>query len=296
MSRGRAPRASRGEPCAATRRRVAVLGDVGGHYGGLVVELRRLGVDPAAGVLPAGLTIVQVGDLVHRGPASEDVVALVDRCLHASPGQWVQLVGNHEALYLGRPDFRWHERIDSRSIDLLRSWWRCGAMRAATVVATADGELLVTHAGLTEGYWREVLGAPPTARKAAASLNELAADGSPEIFKAGALLGGGPPDLGAGPLWALASTELLPSWVERALPFGQVHGHSSVYDWEAGKFLVPEWIARRTELDASGGHEKTQLDGAAVIGVDPGDGEVARRAWRAWEPRLASSAAGSARG
>ena len=79
---------------------MAVVGDIGGHVDELHRELGRLGADPQTGRLPDDLTVVQVGDLVHRGPDSERVIALVDRYLREQPGQWVQLLGNHEAHYV----------------------------------------------------------------------------------------------------------------------------------------------------------------------------------------------------
>ena len=100
------------EPSPPIGHRVAVIGDVGGHLSELRRELVRLGADEETGELPADLTIVQVGDLVHRGPDSAGVVRLVDRHLRARPGQWIQLVGNHEAQYLTAPAFAWPERLD----------------------------------------------------------------------------------------------------------------------------------------------------------------------------------------
>lgn len=44
--------------------------------------------------------ICQVGDLIHKGPDSSAVVALVDQIIDSNPGRWVQLLGNHEAQYL----------------------------------------------------------------------------------------------------------------------------------------------------------------------------------------------------
>ena len=57
--------------------RVAVIGDVGGHVEELRRELRALGASET-GVLPDDLVVIQVGDLVHRGPDSEAVVRLVN--------------------------------------------------------------------------------------------------------------------------------------------------------------------------------------------------------------------------
>lgn len=268
---------------------VAVVGDVGGHLDALEAELVRLGADPAKGVIPPELVVVQVGDLVHRGPDSEHVVALVDRCLHVSPGHWVQLVGNHEAHYLRRPVFDWHQRLDHHAVDTLRSWWATGAMVAATTVTGGEDDLLVTHAGLTLDFWRDVLGSPPTAREAADALNDLAASGADVLFRSGSMLGGGPPRPDAGPIWASASSELVPGWVGESMPFGQVHGHSSVYDWQAGRFRAAQPIPYCTDLDLDAHHETTFLDGGVIVGVDPGHGADAYDHWRSWQPHPATS-------
>jgi hypothetical protein len=106
-----------------------VIGDVAGHLDELRTELRRLGADRGTGRLPGDLTIVQVGDLVDRGPDSDAVVALVDGDLTRQPMHRVQLVGNHEADYLRDPVFDWPERISARSRDALRRWWAGGQMR-----------------------------------------------------------------------------------------------------------------------------------------------------------------------
>ncbi|MGO9028167.1 MAG: hypothetical protein ACLQOZ_06025 [Acidimicrobiales bacterium] len=54
--------------------------------------MAALGADLDHGIVPEGLAIIQVGDLVHKGPDSEGCVALVERFLLNSPGRWVQLV------------------------------------------------------------------------------------------------------------------------------------------------------------------------------------------------------------
>ena len=121
----------------------------------------RLGADAATGRLPDDLTVVQVGDLVHRGPDSAGVVALADHYLSAQPRQWVQLVGNHEAQYLGEPLFDWPERLDPGRRPHPPAVVVDGAMRVAAAFEGTNEYLLVTHAGLTSGFWRETLGAPP---------------------------------------------------------------------------------------------------------------------------------------
>ena len=113
--------------------RVAVIGDVGGHVEELRRELRALGASET-GVLPDDLVVIQVGDLVHRGPDSEAVVRLVNYYLNAYPGQWVQLAGNHEALYLRPNSFLWEDRIGYLEQRILKKWWADGKLHAAVAV------------------------------------------------------------------------------------------------------------------------------------------------------------------
>jgi hypothetical protein len=263
--------------------RVAVVGDIGGQLEALEWELHRLGADPRTGTLPQGLVVVQVGDLVHRGPDSQRVVRLVDRYLLDQPGQWVQLVGNHEAQYLREPVFRWPERLDRESADTLRRWWAEGLMQVATSFTTDAGDHLVTHAGVTEDYWRVVMGGPPTGAQAAGALNAMAGIRDDELFRAGHLLHGQRGGHPVGPVWACAATELLPSWLASELPFSQLHGHTSVYDWTRGYFRVSAEIARRTVLDEQARHEVTALRGGRIIGVDPGHESTVTGPWRAWQ-------------
>lgn len=264
--------------------RVAVIGDVGGQLGALRRELVRLGADHATGTLPADLVVVQVGDLVHRGPDSAGVVRLVDRYLREQPDQWIQLVGNHEAQYLRDPAFAWSERLDDVTAATIRDWWSDGLVRvAATVPDGWGGELLVTHAGLTAGFWRQVLGAPIAADGAASALNALIGRNDEAIFRPGQLLLGGGPELAAGPLWAVAATELVPSWLGAGAPFGQIHGHTSLYAWDQRRFLARDDIARRTTIDEAARHESTKLGSTKIIGIDPGHGVGPADSWRAWQ-------------
>jgi hypothetical protein len=266
--------------------RVAVIGDVAGHLDELVGELARLGADPDTGRLPPDLVVVQVGDLVHRGPESAAVVALVDRYLSEQPGQWYQLVGNHEAQYLREPAFSWPEELPQDAVATLRRWWDSGQLRVATAIATRGESFLVTHAGLTAGFWRSVLDAPADARQAAVALNALPRGRSHVVFRAGELLGRRR-DQSAGPLWAVASSELVPSWQDAAMPFSQVHGHTSVYDWAEQRFCAgPATIPEQTVLDREAKHAVVSVRGGRIIGVDPGHEQQPRRPWRSWELRL----------
>lgn len=265
--------------------RVAVIGDVAGHVDELRAELRRLGADRGTGRLPDDLMVVQVGDLVHRGPASDAVVALVDGYLTHQPAQWVQLVGNHEAHYLRDPVFDWPERIADRSRDTLRRWWAAGQMLAATWVHDGAEGFLITHAGVTADFWRGTLGAPSSAERAAITINSLIGTDDSALFRAGTMLHRRRRARGAGPLWAATAVELLPGWLATTLPFSQVHGHDSVFDWQQRRFRAAGDVARLTVLDEEAKHETTVLDGGRIIGIDPCHGSRPCRPWRAWEIR-----------
>lgn len=264
--------------------RHAVIGDVGGHFEPLCAELERLGVDVGAALLPEDLVLVQLGDLVHRGPHSREVVGLVDALVRNNPGRWVQLVGNHETPYLlRRPGFRWEERIDRQSADLLRQWWADGLLQVAATVPSPQGEMLVTHAGLTQDFWRWDLDAPATAGEAATRLNLMGARRDNAVFRGGVMLTGRREGR-AGPVWAGAVRELVPSWQGVTMPFGQVHGHTSLYVWQqrAWRVHVTEAMRATTRLNMWGCHEAVPLDGRWIVGVDPGHGVLPTPNWRAW--------------
>ncbi|MGI8459732.1 MAG: metallophosphoesterase [Propionibacteriaceae bacterium] len=267
-------------------RRVAVIGDVAGHLDELRTELVRLGADAVTLELPPGLLVIQVGDLIHRGPDSTGVVRLVDRYLSDQPAQWVQLVGNHEAQYLRQPAFDWPEKLPTQTAATLQHWWAHGQLRAAAAISAPTERFLVTHAGLTRGFWTDVLDRFTDPAKVAAALNSLIGTHEDVLFSAGQMLGGRRPDRLAGPVWASAGTELLPSWFGHPLPFSQVHGHASAYDWTERRFRTSKEIARATDVDEQAKHATVTFDGGRIVGIDPGHSHTARRPWRGWEISL----------
>lgn len=274
--------------------RVAVIGDVGGHLVELVEMLVRLGVDPATGNLPDDLTVVQVGDLVHRGPRSSDVVFFVDAVMRSQPGRWVQLVGNHEQLEVSDAVFVWDEVLHPGASLLLDDWWATGMMKPAAAIVVKDGpEMLATHAGLTSSFWRS-LGSPSTATRAASLINALDRTPGSKLWRAGSMLGQAAPTFQAGPIWASAHLELLPSWAHDGaprMPFDQVHGHSRVVDHATGRRRgrVPADV---TAYDPGAQHETSTLPGGArIIGIDPQHGALPSPVW---QPLLLPSARVSA--
>ena len=263
--------------------RIAVIGDVGGHAASLRHELTRLGASPD-GSLPEDLIVVQVGDLIHRGPESGQVIDIVDRYLRTQPAQWIQLIGNHEVNYLQPAIFAWPEALNAKHIRVLKGWWQNGtAVVAAAVETTTFESILITHAGVTAEFWASVLGGPPTAADAARRINELAKAGAEAVFRAGVMLHGTTvPD--AGPLWADAATELLPGWADGRMPFSQIHGHNSITTWRVDDTTVPgPGINALVTIDANAKHESVHLAGGRLIGIDPDHRDTPTIPWRAFE-------------
>ena len=248
--------------------RIAVIGDVGGHFGPLVHLLGELGVRFGAEIdWPDYLHVIQVGDLVHRGPASAEVVGLVAGLLER--GVWTQIVGNHEQLYVDRPVFGWNEVIEETAQEQLRGWWADGRLQAAAAVTDGSGEeWLITHAGLTAGFWRQGLGAPDSAEATLEALKDAAADSA--LWHPGTMLLGVDDD-NAGPVWAAAGTEVYPSWprLEAELPFNQIHGHSSAFDWNRSQWSAESWVQSQIRLDLNHRHATFEHAGRQIVGIDP---------------------------
>jgi len=263
--------------------RIAVIGDVGGHADPLRHELTRLGARPD-GSLPDDLIVVQVGDLIHRGPDSARVVDIVDRYLHTQPTQWIQLIGNHEVNYLQPPVFAWPETLSRKHTRILNRWWRNGTAAVAAAVETTTHEsFLITHAGVTAEFWASILGGPPTAAEAARRINDLAKTGADTVFRAGYLLHGTTAQ-DAGPLWAHTTTELLPGWADRHMPFSQIHGHSSITTWrEQDATVAGIGIEALVTTDLAAKHETVYLAGGRLVGIDPGHRDTPTTPWRAFE-------------
>lgn len=237
---------------------IAVIGDVGGCADQLVAALRPLADDP-------DVVVVQVGDLVDRGPDSAGVLAVVRRHLEARPRRWVQLIGNHEAQYLGHPAF-WPERLADDDARLLQDWWLREWMRVAAAVRTAEGEeFLLTHAGLTVAGW-DLLDRPVTTATTADLLNTR----PDELLRH---------DLG--PLWAEAGPALYGPWVHAAepMPFSQIHGHSTIADFRRREFTCGERVRSRSTADWVARHTCTRTGSARFIGIDPKHGRAGAPQW-----------------
>lgn len=264
-----------------TAPRIAVLGDLSGHLRPLLTTLAELGVRvddrdvPRRVEWPDDLVVVQVGDLVHKGPVSELVVAVVDT-LFRRTGRWVQLVGNHEAQYVpGGLEF-WVPPIDARVGERLGQWWDEGFLRPAAAVDDPElGPVLISHGGLTVRSWR-ALGEPDHVGVVTALADPSAH--ARHVFAAGTMAAR---DADPGVAWTEPKQELRSPWlvhaqVGGAVPFSQVHGHAQpLLPVKKGRRVPPE-LRDSTGVDDAG-HVITRVGGRTIVGIDPGAGARPRR-------------------
>jgi Calcineurin-like phosphoesterase len=255
--------------------RIAVLGDLSGHLAPFAQALGDLGVDIAAAQVPDDLAVVQVGDLIHKGPDSDTIVALVDRLLDANPDRYVQLLGNHEDQYLGGQRFYEQTPLAPGTIATLRRWRAAGTLRVAAAIRTIGGEsYLVTHAGLTRLNFLHHVGTDEVGQ-AAEVINGLTKTRPKVIHAAGVMLTDLRSGL-AGPLWAEATRELYAGWLRAAAtgqppPFGQIHGHCPLLDFTGEPISpLPADLARLVVVDRARRHVCLTIGGQRFINLDPG--------------------------
>ena len=270
---------------------IALFGDIGGHFKPFKDALCRLGIefDDESDALaptwwPPDLIVIQVGDLVHRGPHSDLCVMLAGTLLHQLPDRYIQLAGNHEGHHLGGPQFG-HPNDPSYELEphtestLKALWWERKIKMAQAIEAEDLGDVLVTHAGLVPELWKKL--GSKSARSTALSLNSM---GSQAAFRPGLMLGGDRP--GQRPIpgvaWAWCSMELYPMWRGREAPFHQVHGHSTPYWWNAKQWSQgPPGMESYVTLDKARRFSTADIGGKRFFCIDQ---SLGRDPWFDVEP------------
>jgi len=256
---------------------VYIAGDASGHAQILEHWIRSIGGDPDRGWLPPGVVFIHTGDLVHKGPESDRCVSIADRLINRWPDRFISIWGNHDAAYVdGAPSVqgrRLVKPVKAATAATLRSWWECGRLPMAVAVDTPREQWLITHAGLTTGYWRQL--GEPDHRTCARILNNMVGTRAHRAFRPGVLIHGRVSS-DAGPCWAETGRELLQPWFEHAdsagrVPFSQIHGHSSVvqdYDDMQPWPHIADWVIKRVYVDRVNRRYTAQIDDQQFIGVD----------------------------
>jgi hypothetical protein len=288
-----------------TIKQYVIFPDIGGHLHVFRNMLEYVGMDLTTLLIPEGMIIVQLGDLVHKGEKSLECLQLAYALKQTNGDKYIQLLGNHEAHYLGGSDLTGRagvKHVGVEAVKLLIHMWSEGLIQAAYAASTVDGNVLFTHGGLTYATW--VKSGADDAFETADRLNDAgrriakslgtyiiagrkvplknneepvsAAHGNNNLdfellFKEGKLLTGiMVPDVGI--IHPRTGSELAHGWLqEGTMPFSQIHGHETIKYWSGNDWHddVPEYIKQLTIVDEVNCHTKLHVGDKYIWSVDP---------------------------
>ena len=265
-----------------------VFGDTGGHLKQLFASLHEIGVDTKRGIIPEGIRIIHLGDLIHKGPDSSLLLETVDRLIRNNPGQWIQILGNHEFQHIDGSPYFWRCTCDMNDVGIINDWFEEGLANATFGIESFDSEntqfevsnrpqfdipktgIFFSHAGLSWNWWN-TFGRRTNPVELSEALNSLE---TWVITTPGEMLNvhGKKP----GPVWAIGNSEVFDTWNDRedVMPFAQFHGHTTSYQfpasrwWRTDKAFQP--FKSATKLNPKTRGVITSLAGNLMLGIDPG--------------------------
>jgi hypothetical protein len=280
-----------------------VFGDTGGHHKQLKAGLEAIGLDPKTFKLPKDTIVIHCGDLIHKGPLSEAVMMLVDKIMDANPGQWIQLLGNHEFQYLDGAPFFWGAVIPADAQRILASWLEKKRVRVAYAIEgpvefhdlalsarpfeTPNKPVLFTHAGLAKPFWEQHLKSSTNIVEIANAINALPIK---KVTAPGSMLygepAGGAPWKPVGPVWALSTDEVWGSWKDTPdMPFMQVHGHVTPFNYARQTWWAStsNEYRRNAKINVERCTTVVRVANSIQVAVDPG---YSKEATNAVQPAL----------
>ncbi len=261
--------------------RMALIGDIGGHAAELRNALDALGCDTEAGTVPNRLLVVQVGDLIDRGPDSAEAVRLAESFIRDDRRGYVQLFGNHEGQRFTDLHLKHVDPLPDATLTTIHRWWSTRLAHLAIALDTDEfGPLLVTHAGLSPAMWRSI-GSPDSAWESAEVLNGWVGADADRSFTPPPR--SDEPSFRPGVTWG-EPADLYAAWLkeEDPPPFAQVHGHASAWSWKHDRWRksTPD-VVRETpfEIDSERRHLRIEIHGKTFVGIDPGHLDKPRKPW-----------------
>lgn len=265
-----------------------VFGDTGGHLKQLYASLRAIGVDPTNGTMPKDVRVIHLGDLIHKGPHSSLLLEQIDKLIRNNPGQWIQILGNHEFQHIEGSPYFWKCDCNKVDVAIINEWHEQGLATPTFGIDSYIEESIVlgvskrddiprpktgmffSHAGLSWEWWAgfEKLTTPS---ELSDMLNSISVS---FITTPGEMLGvyGRKP----GPVWAIGNSEVFDGWTSHAdtMPFLQMHGHTTSYNWMSNKWWRNDrnfqHFRNSTKLNPETRAVITKMSGNLLIGIDPG--------------------------
>lgn len=255
---------------------IAVLGDVGGQTQVYRDALSSLGINPDTCIIPDGLELIQVGDVVRFNHSlhldSLGCAEISDRLLRNNPDRFYQLLGNHDLALLGGvldPHWKIVDLPESRPI--VEAWWHEGIVDLSVTLVPEDKDerdILISHAGVGYNYWNHLGGLD--AQGTTKNLNALVSTPVQDYEIPGYLVTSDN-NVNADSGWAIVGPEFHETWIGHEMPFNQIHGHACLMEWEGKKYwsdvsqeirdtTVVNWDQRYTLT--------TRPDGSWVRSVD----------------------------
>lgn len=252
--------------------------------------LREIGMDRETYKLPDDVAIIHCGDLIHKGPFSDNIIEMVDNIMTANPGRWIQLLGNHEMQYFQGAPFFWGETISKDSQLTLAKWAQEHKVHIAYGIPTfkaieniersakpkipvPNKPILFTHAGLSYGFWKE-FGFETDVVKLAEAINNAPIK---VVSRPGLMLGATKFIKGSpAPTWAHVVEEVWDTWRSHELPFILVHGHTNAYNFEFNRWWPsPKEFRETTKMNPDTRSATTQVGNSLQIAIDPGYSKLA---------------------
>lgn len=190
---------------AGRERRHVVVGDVHGSAAGLKQILHAAGFIAAHGDGPGGVgdgscvwqrdpgaepsVLVQVGDIVDRGPDAPEAWRCLEELQRTSPngtGSVVRLAGNHELMWL-EAQFKYALEDSQDSVTRLTRAIHAAivARRVRGAHVAFGGQLLITHAGLRPAMRELLLVDEPAAQQVNGTTGEKIAHAINELLLQG---------------------------------------------------------------------------------------------------------------
>ncbi len=261
---------------------VFVFGDIGAHRDLFEESLKQLGCDTNRGIIPEDKAIVQVGDLIDRGPDSDGTVDLVERFIE-SP-QWIQLVGNHEGQYLGGVRFTTSRSNVDPSKETTRKllrWYRQNLLKHCVGVVSGGEPYLITHSGMTCYYWRETLGEKTDLSALVTTINQLPS----RVFMEEGDSFDPNTDKEPGPIWSHCKM-VIQSWktalgLKIPMPVNQIHGHQALINWATlSRHPETAYQGPSVYIDSAARISNVEIGEKKIYQVDPGLGKYA-----SWVPQ-----------